>query len=97
MISIPQAIGRVAIAQAIAFTMACSVATAAESQSQASPTVAPQLTRDVAQSWSCQPRKTCKRIGTCEEAEYYLANCSWGGKLDADNDGVPCELICGSN
>lgn len=47
-----------------------------------------------AQSWSCQPRKTCKMIGSCEEAEWYLNNCSWGGKLDRDGDGIPCEGTC---
>lgn len=52
---------------------------------------------ETAQSWSCQPRKTCGKIGSCEEAEYYLHNCSWGGRLDGDNDGAPCETLCGSN
>lgn len=52
---------------------------------------------ETAQSWSCQPRKTCGKIGSCEEAEYYLYNCSWGGKLDGDSDGAPCETLCESN
>lgn len=51
----------------------------------------------MAQSWDCQPRKTCGKIRSCEEAEYYLHNCSWGGKLDGDDDGAPCETLCGSN
>ena len=51
----------------------------------------------VAQSWSCSPRKTCGRIGSCAEANWYLENCSWGYRLDGDSDGVPCEAICGSN
>lgn len=51
----------------------------------------------VAQSWSCQPRKTCGRIGSCDEAVWYLYNCSWGGRLDGDSDGAPCETLCGSN
>ena len=50
----------------------------------------------VAQSWSCSPRKTCGRIGSCAEAVWYLENCSWGYRLDGDSDGVPCESICGS-
>lgn len=50
--------------------------------------------QEVAQSWSCQPRKTCGKIRSCEEAEWYLENCSWGGKLDRDNDGRPCESLC---
>jgi hypothetical protein len=49
---------------------------------------------ETAQSWSCQPRKTCGRIGSCDEARWYLNNCSWGGKLDRDGDGIPCESIC---
>lgn len=52
---------------------------------------------ETAQSWSCQPRKTCGRIRSCEEALWYLYNCSWGGKLDGDSDGAPCETLCGSN
>lgn len=43
---------------------------------------------------SCPSRQYCTRIGTCAEARWYLANCSWGHKLDADSDGVPCETIC---
>ena len=50
--------------------------------------------RVLAQSWSCQPRRTCPQIGSCGEANWYLSNCSWGGKLDRDSDGVPCESMC---
>lgn len=46
------------------------------------------------QNWSCSPRRTCSQIGSCDEARWYLQNCSWGGKLDRDNDGIPCESIC---
>lgn len=49
------------------------------------------------QSWNCQPRKTCGKIRSCDEAEWYLYNCSWGGRLDGDGDGAPCENLCGSN
>ncbi len=48
----------------------------------------------LAQGYSCSPRRTCKMIASCEEAYWYLRNCSWGGALDRDNDGVPCETIC---
>ncbi|MTH62659.1 hypothetical protein GL284_00070 [Paracoccus sp. DK608] len=44
--------------------------------------------------YSCSPRKTCGAIGSCEEAIWYLNNCGWGGKLDRDSDGVPCESMC---
>lgn len=46
-------------------------------------------------SLSCSPRKTCsKTIASCQEAYWFMENCSWGGKLDGDNDGVPCENMC---
>ena len=48
----------------------------------------------VAQSWSCAPRKKCAQIRSCAEAQWYLANCSWGGALDRESDGIPCESIC---
>jgi hypothetical protein len=50
----------------------------------------------LAQSWSCSPRRFCTQIASCEEAEWYLAQCSWGPKLDGDSDGIPCEKLCGS-
>ncbi|MBO9428562.1 excalibur calcium-binding domain-containing protein [Sulfitobacter sp. R18_1] len=49
----------------------------------------------LAQSYSCSPRKTCsKTIRSCEEARWLFRNCSWGGRLDRDNDGIPCENLC---
>ncbi|MGX9148273.1 thermonuclease family protein [Mesorhizobium sp. 128a] len=44
--------------------------------------------------YSCEPRRTCPQISSCGEANWYLANCSWGGKLDRDKDGIPCESLC---
>lgn len=53
------------------------------------------VSRLIAQtSYSCEPRRTCSQISSCEEANWYLANCSWGGKLDRDKDGIPCESLC---
>ncbi|MBS3651009.1 excalibur calcium-binding domain-containing protein [Pseudaminobacter sp. 19-2017] len=49
---------------------------------------------ETAQSWSCSPRRTCKQIASCDEAYWYLQNCSWGGRLDRDGDGRPCESLC---
>lgn len=44
---------------------------------------------------SCSPRKTCSRtVESCDEAYWLMQNCSWGGKLDRDDDGVPCENMC---
>ncbi|RTM05671.1 MAG: thermonuclease family protein [Hyphomicrobiales bacterium] len=49
----------------------------------------------VAQSGhSCEPRRYCSQISSCEEANWYLENCSWGGKLDRDRDSIPCEGLC---
>ncbi|MER8961562.1 thermonuclease family protein [Mesorhizobium sp. M0701] len=31
--------------------------------------------RQVAQSYSCQPRRTCSQISSCDEARWYLSNC----------------------
>ncbi|WP_353016186.1 excalibur calcium-binding domain-containing protein [Mesorhizobium sp. M1060] len=57
-------------------------------------------------AWSRQPQACraeqlfvraaadCKQIGSCDEANWYLQNCSWGGKLDRDKDGIPCESLC---
>lgn len=49
---------------------------------------------EIAQGYSCSPKLTCGRISSCEEARWLFANCSWGGNLDRDGDGVPCEDIC---
>lgn len=49
----------------------------------------------LAQAYSCSPRKTCsKTVRSCDEAYWLMNNCSWGGRLDGDNDGVPCENLC---
>lgn len=49
----------------------------------------------LAQNYSCTPRRYCSRnISTCAEARWYFRNCSWGGALDGDNDGIPCENLC---
>jgi len=50
---------------------------------------------NLSQSYSCTPRRYCSRnISTCREARWYFQNCSWGGALDGDNDGIPCENLC---
>ncbi|TIT45116.1 MAG: excalibur calcium-binding domain-containing protein, partial [Mesorhizobium sp.] len=50
--------------------------------------------QQVAQSYSCQPRRKCSQISSCDEAQWYLSNCPWGGKLDRDGDGQACETLC---
>ncbi len=41
-------------------------------------------------SFSCDGRKHCSQMKSCEEAKYFLANCP-GVKMDGDRDGIPCE------
>lgn len=45
-------------------------------------------------SYSCEPRRYCSQISSCDEAQWYLHNCSWGRKLDRDGDGLACETLC---
>lgn len=41
-------------------------------------------------SFKCDGRTYCSQMTSCEEAKFFLRNCS-GTKMDGDNDGVPCE------
>ena len=43
--------------------------------------------------FSCGVRKTCGQMSSCEEAYFHLLQCG-NGRLDGNNDGVPCESIC---
>jgi len=40
--------------------------------------------------YRCDGRTYCSQMTSCEEATFFLRNCS-GTKMDGDNDGVPCE------
>lgn len=51
-------------------------------------------TFSAAQEFSCTPRKTCKQMRSCSEAVYRLRQCG-DRQRDGDNDGIPCESICG--
>ncbi len=42
--------------------------------------------------YDCSP-KYCKDMSSCDEAVYKLTVCGYG-RLDANNDGVPCESLC---
>lgn len=44
-------------------------------------------------AFSCELRKTCGQMTSCEEARFHLQQCG-NGRLDGDSDGVPCESIC---
>ena len=43
--------------------------------------------------FSCDVKKYCKGMVSCEEARFYLTECGKKG-LDRDKDGIPCEKIC---
>lgn len=49
---------------------------------------------NAAKAQSCSSRPYCKHMKSCHDALYYLEICGYGG-LDRDNDGIPCESICG--
>ena len=40
--------------------------------------------------YRCDGRVHCSQMTSCEEAEFFLANCP-GVKMDGGGDGVPCE------
>jgi hypothetical protein len=40
--------------------------------------------------YQCDGRMYCSQMTSCEEAEFFLANCP-GVKMDGGGDGVPCE------
>jgi hypothetical protein len=40
--------------------------------------------------YECDGRTYCSQMTSCEEAEFFLANCP-GVKMDGGDDGVPCE------
>lgn len=44
-------------------------------------------------SYTCNCRKTCSNM-TCAEAYFQLNTCGCGAR-DGDNDGIPCENVCG--
>lgn len=46
-----------------------------------------------AERFSCGKR-TCKEMSSCAEARFHLTQCGMR-RLDRDNDGIPCESICG--
>ena len=47
-------------------------------------------------SFACGERRTCSQMRSCAEARFHLAQCGVT-RLDGDQDGVPCEKLCGRN
>lgn len=43
--------------------------------------------------FSCDLRKTCGQMASCEEAYFHLFQCV-NGRFDGDNDGMSCESNC---
>ncbi len=56
--------------------------------------VEPKESEDKIGKYSCQIRKNCKQIKTCNEAMFLLNECGFS-RLDGDKDGIPCEDKCG--
>jgi hypothetical protein len=46
-----------------------------------------------ARAYDCT-EKYCTRMESCSEAHHHFAACG-EGERDADNDGIPCENVCG--
>lgn len=46
------------------------------------------------QKYRCGEKKYCSQMRSCEEAMFYYKVCGLK-RLDGDNDGVPCERLCG--
>lgn len=44
-------------------------------------------------SYSCNQKKYCTEMNSCEEAKYHLFQC-WIKTLDSDKDWIPCEKLC---
>ena len=40
--------------------------------------------------YRCESKQHCSQMRSCEEAEFYIANCP-NTKMDGDGDGIPCE------
>ncbi|MCK9273003.1 thermonuclease family protein [Candidatus Gracilibacteria bacterium] len=52
------------------------------------------VVQPIINNFSCNIKKTyCSEMKTCEEAKFYLNTCKIT-RLDANDDGVPCESLC---
>ena len=56
-------------------------------------TTKPEPTEEAKPTFSCEPKKTCGKMASCEEAKYHLEQCG-NKRLDRDKDGIPCESLC---
>jgi len=44
--------------------------------------------------YTCGSKRYCTEMNSCDEAMYYFETCNLD-RLDGDNDGIPCESLCG--
>ena len=51
--------------------------------------------QNVAQNAICGSKRKCSQMDSCDEANFHLSHCNVKS-LDRDNDGVPCESLCGA-
>jgi len=51
---------------------------------------AEQRTYQPTTTFTCDGRKYCSQMTSCEEATYFLKHCP-DPRMDGNNDGVPCE------
>lgn len=58
--------------------------------------VLPEIKRQQPDSspYRCDGRQYCSQMTSCEEAKWFVRNCS-DTKMDGDGDGIPCEDKCG--
>lgn len=42
---------------------------------------------------TCETKRSCRDMTSCDEAMFYLKHCGFR-RLDRDGDGVPCEVLC---
>jgi len=52
------------------------------------------LGQPVVQAQDCSSRPYCTKMSSCAEADYYFRQCGHRER-DGDNDGIPCEDLCG--
>lgn len=45
--------------------------------------------------YTCGTKTYCTQMVSCEEARYFFTTCNLQ-RLDGDNDGIPCESLCGN-
>ena len=43
---------------------------------------------------TCEREPSCTAMRSCAEADFYFRQCGHH-KRDGDNDGIPCEALCG--